>query len=82
MGNIGEGFEEDSAVTVSTWTGSWRVSIRGHGRNLSLESDVPGGLEAGTGGGTAIEMIEVSELMMERERAIGWDQIWAAGING
>lgn len=73
IGNIGEDFEEGSSAGAS--------SVRS--QTVTYESEAPDESMVGSGSGhNAIEMIEVSELRMERERVIGWDQIWAAGING
>jgi hypothetical protein len=45
---------------------------------LSYESEYSGAEP----GAMALESIEVSSLRMEKQRAIGWDEIRAAGLNG
>jgi hypothetical protein len=72
IGNIGEDFDSESSASTRSWSA--------RSQTMTYGSEVIGSMEES--GGHGIEMIDVSELRMERERVIGWDQIWAAGING
>lgn len=74
MGNIGEDFEEDSSRSGHSWsTKSSTLAASEEPYYIDFTEDSEE---------ICIDTIEVSELRTERERIFGWDQIWAAGVNG
>jgi hypothetical protein len=64
-------FEEGSSPSIRPWSMSSQATTHEYPVSESIEDSESG-----------IEMIQVSDLIQERERVIGWDQLWAAGING
>ncbi|KAF8590763.1 hypothetical protein K439DRAFT_1657135 [Ramaria rubella] len=75
IGNIGEEFEDEDKP--STPRHSWSLNSES-----TTSAYYPESIRDSESEVHGIEMIQVSELRMERERIFGWDQIWAAGVNG
>jgi hypothetical protein len=79
IGNIGENFEEEDPEPVSL--NSWSVETRRSWSTESLESGYESKYSLGGPDVIVVESIEVSEMRMERPKAIYWEKIRAAGVN-